>query len=97
MSTSLPAENGVAILDGQSVSMESHSSMVIVITAILTSASIIVFSLRLFTRTYLLKTAGLDDWTMLVAQILAIFTGVSTIVGEYLPISYRRWQIFGSG
>lgn len=64
---------------------ESRTELVYIVSAVLTASSMIIFGLRLFTRCVLLKTAGSDDWTMLVAQILAIVAGVFTILGMYLP------------
>lgn len=72
---------------------ESRTELVYIVSAALTGASTIVFGLRLFTRCFLLKTAGPDDWTMLVAQILAIVAGVSTIVGTLCTSDYNNGNL----
>lgn len=81
MSNASPAQTGTAL---PAVPTESRTGLVYIITAILTASSTIAFALRLYTRCFLLKTAGADDWTMLVAQILAIVAGVATALGEYI-------------
>lgn len=79
MSTTSPAQLGTG---PPAVPTESRTALVYIVTAILTGTSTIIFGLRLFTRCFLLKTAGADDWTMLVAQIFAIIAGVTTALGE---------------
>ncbi|EFQ31495.1 hypothetical protein CGRA01v4_11092 [Colletotrichum graminicola] len=41
-------------------------------------ASAAVFSLRLYTRLFLLKTAGKDDWTICIAMVCAVVVTMST-------------------
>lgn len=53
----------------------------IIVTAVLTGLSTVVVLLRLYTRQFILKTAGADDWTMGLAQLLSIAAGTSTILG----------------
>lgn len=65
----------------------SKGDLVIIATAALTGCSTIVFGLRLFTRCVILKTAGADDWTLLVAQILAIVYGITTALGTFLVLA----------
>lgn len=62
-------------------SKESQSGTVIIVTAVLTGLSTVVVLLRLYTRQFILKTAGADDWTMGLAQLLSIAAGTSTILG----------------
>lgn len=66
-----------------SVSTESRAEVVYIVTAIITLSSLIVFALRLFIRCVLLKTAGPDDWTMLIAEMFAVVAGISTFIGTY--------------
>lgn len=66
-----------------SVSTESRAEVVYIVTAIITLSSLIVFALRLFIRCVLLKTAGPDDWTMLIAQMFAVVAGIATFIGTY--------------
>ncbi|KAJ0109732.1 hypothetical protein J7T55_004281 [Diaporthe amygdali] len=47
-----------------SLSKESQSGMVMIVSAVLTGLSTIVVLLRLYTRYVILGTAGADDWTM---------------------------------
>lgn len=76
MSTASSNDGNVA------VTTESQAELVIILSVVFTATSTVVFGLRLFTRCVLLKTAGPDDWTMLVAQILAILVGVATSLGK---------------
>lgn len=76
------------------VLLESRTNVVYIVSAVLTGISIIVFSLRLYTRCVLLKTAGSDDWTMLVAQFLAVVLGVATIMGTFTtPFGRMSWGV----
>lgn len=60
---------------------ESQSGTVIIVSAVLTGLSTVVVLLRLYTRQFILKTAGADDWTMGLAQLLSIAAGTSTMLG----------------
>lgn len=48
---------------------ESHSDIVIAATVAITAVSMSVMALRLYTRCFILNTAGSDDWTMLAAEV----------------------------
>lgn len=63
------------------LSTESQSGTVIIVTSVLTGLSTVVVMLRLYTRQFILKTAGADDWTMGLAQLLSIAAGTSTALG----------------
>jgi hypothetical protein len=68
--------------DGSEVfSKDSQSGTVIIVSGVLTGLSTIVVLLRLYTRQFILKTAGADDWTMGLAQLLSIAAGTSTMLG----------------
>ncbi|KKY37792.1 putative integral membrane protein [Diaporthe ampelina] len=67
--------------DSYLFSKESRSGTVIIVSAVLTGLSTVVVLLRLYTRQFILKTAGADDWTMGLAQLLSIAAGISTILG----------------
>lgn len=68
--------------DGSEVfSKDSQSGIVIIVSGVLTGLSTIVVLLRLYTRQFILKTAGADDWTMGLAQLLSISAGTSTMLG----------------
>ena len=68
--------------DGSEVfSKDSQSGTVIIVSGVLTGLSTIVVLLRLYTRQFILKTAGADDWTMGLAQLLSIAAGASTMLG----------------
>ncbi|KAI3393382.1 hypothetical protein diail_4311 [Diaporthe ilicicola] len=58
----------------------SQSGTVIIVSAVLTGLSTIVVALRLYTRQFILNTAGADDWTMGLAQLLSIAAGTSTML-----------------
>lgn len=66
----------------------SQSGTVIIVSAVLTGLSTIVVLLRLYTRQFILKTAGADDWTMGLAQLLSIAAGTSTILGAGSPENF---------
>ncbi|KAG8170020.1 hypothetical protein KVR01_000765 [Diaporthe batatas] len=67
--------------DGSDIfSTESQSGTVLAVSAVLTGLSTVVVLLRLYTRQFILNTAGADDWTMGLAQLLSIAAGTSTIV-----------------
>ncbi|KAG6361698.1 hypothetical protein INS49_009926 [Diaporthe citri] len=67
--------------DGSDVfSKESQSGTVIIVSAVLTGLSTVVVLLRLYTRQFILNTAGADDWTMGLAQLLSIAAGTSTML-----------------
>lgn len=68
--------------DGSEVfSKDSQSGTVIIVSGVLTGLSTVVVLLRLYTRQFILKTAGADDWTMGLAQLLSISAGTSTMLG----------------
>ncbi|POS71556.1 integral membrane protein [Diaporthe helianthi] len=68
-------------LDGSDIfSKESQSGTVIIVAGVLTGLSTIVVVLRLYTRHFILNTAGADDWTMGLAQLLSIGSGTLSIV-----------------
>jgi len=68
------------------VSAESQSGMVIAIAVSFTAAALLVMCLRLYTRLFLLKTAGPDDYSMVFAQILAVVVAITTCQGEIRPV-----------
>jgi hypothetical protein len=74
--TSSSTPDGSAVLPD-----ESQSDTVIIVSAVLTGLSTVVVLLRLYTRQCILKTAGADDWTMALAQLLSIAAGTSTMLG----------------
>lgn len=56
---------------------ESRAEIIVAVACILTALSTIVFGIRLYIRCVILRTPGLDDWTMLAAQFFAIATGIT--------------------
>lgn len=60
----------------------ARSGLVIALSATFAAISTVVFGLRLYTRFFLLRTAGPDDWTIVVAQVMAVACSVATCLGE---------------
>jgi len=58
----------MAVSDQQS-DAESKQATVIAVAIVFASLSAIVVSLRLYTRQFILRAAGADDWTMLAATV----------------------------
>ncbi|KAI7776436.1 integral membrane protein [Diaporthe eres] len=76
--------------DGSEVfSTESQSGTVIIVSAVLTGLSTVVVLLRLYTRQFILKTAGADDWTCLFGAIFSYNFGMNVIKVSFL-LQYRR-------
>ncbi|CAK7213668.1 hypothetical protein SBRCBS47491_001883 [Sporothrix bragantina] len=60
--------------------VESRATLVIVVAVVFAVLSLGMLLLRLYLRCRILKATGLDDWTMLVAQILALAVSAMTVV-----------------
>ncbi|KAK1621803.1 hypothetical protein BDP81DRAFT_511068 [Colletotrichum phormii] len=78
----------------QDIKAESNGPLVNGIAIGFVVASAAVLSLRLYTRLVLLKTAGKNDWTMLIAMYLLIVilhynTGMNVVKVSFL-LQYRR-------
>lgn len=66
--------------------LHARTELVVSLTVTLVVISTIIFGLRLYMRCILLRIAGADDWTMLVAQLMAMCCSIATCIGNS-PIS----------
>ncbi|EXF75119.1 hypothetical protein CFIO01_06729 [Colletotrichum fioriniae PJ7] len=82
------ADNGT-----HDIRTESNGPLVNGIAIGFVVASAAVLSLRLYTRLVLLKTAGKDDWTMLIAMLFALVVGIGTVFGTYLLIVILHYNM----
>ena len=72
---------------------ESKGTLIIslaVVFVVLSATSVI---LRLFTRTRILKILGADDYTIALAQVLAIAVTITTILGKHSLFSSFALQL----
>jgi hypothetical protein len=72
---------------------ETKVSIVLAVSLAFTIASSIVFTLRVYTRTGILRNAGPDDWTMLVAQIFGVAVSVMTCMQTRYGLGRHAWTV----
>ena len=70
------------------INAESKVGTVIAICVSFSVASAFFVALRLYTRVGLLRYAGNDDITIVVAEVLALLTALGAGMGEFLPFTY---------
>lgn len=72
---------------------ESNVPSILGITGAFAFASLIVVALRLYVRTCMLRFVGLDDWSMVLAALMAVGTFIC-LCGEssYGMGRHREWQ-----
>ncbi|CAK7199175.1 hypothetical protein SEUCBS139899_001847 [Sporothrix eucalyptigena] len=72
---------------------ESRTTTVTVVSIVFASISLGMLLLRLYLRCRVLKASGLDDWTMLIAQMLAIVVSVATVLETKYGLGRHVWGI----
>jgi len=72
---------------------ESNVASILGITGAFAFAALVVVALRLYVRTCMLRFVGLDDWSMILAALMAVGTFVC-LCGEslYGMGHHREWQ-----
>ncbi|KAH8734319.1 hypothetical protein BGZ61DRAFT_527676 [Ilyonectria robusta] len=75
------------------VDAQSRSSLVIAICISFAILSFFIVALRLYVRVVLLKALGPDDWTICVAQVLAIVVSMTTISEAKFALGRHIWTL----
>ncbi|KAF2175140.1 hypothetical protein K469DRAFT_724430 [Zopfia rhizophila CBS 207.26] len=65
----------------QPAAEQARQNMLIAVTVVMTAIGALVVGLRCFTRAYIVRNMGADDWTM-VAALLFVFSYTGEIVGS---------------
>jgi hypothetical protein len=88
-----PRQHRTATIPTQGYLEESNVISILSITGAFAFAALVVVALRIYVRTCMLRFVGLDDWSMILAALMAIGTFIC-LCGEsaYGMGRHRQWQ-----
>jgi hypothetical protein len=88
-----PRQHSTATTPTQEYLDESNVASILSITGAFTFAALVVVALRIYVRTSMLRFVGLDDWSMVLAALMAVGTFIC-FCGEssYGMGRHRQWQ-----
>ncbi|GAP92805.1 putative integral membrane protein [Rosellinia necatrix] len=80
-------------VDPESLPHDNRAHVLIIVVVVVLSIASISVGLRIYTRAYLLKQIGLDDYLSLLALLMAFATGVSQCINTRNGLGKHSWDL----